>query len=482
MDVTDPPSPAYCLVDEYGDPPLDAHSPAVDALAHVDPVTEGMLKEAWPDMFELERASTEGASSTIAIPTLADLTLDSALDQTIASNDTHSIEMLLSDPTKARRVQAYLRRQRPFPSHAIGLLTACLREDPDGRGSAMNLSGYNLSTEQVLQLLTTRPGVESVNLCFNELITAHSISTLLALVSSVRRLVLIGCTSIDETEMMDMLRTQPELFYGLNALIYPSLMPILDSEPFQNPVAFTIACTSEDISLMPRMSGCCLPVFTPTSVVQSLIDFADFCLRGAPYGFHAWGGMAAQASFTAIHRADQPFDQRSFVTVPYFPAASLIPGYPGAPPTSWMCIYQQGACEPPESPSYAMYAFLKCSHQLSATLTRLSFDTVLEYLDATSDLAQISSALQAYDVHGFIDGLRAEGRPPVSEELVTKLSQTWLSKEESQRRMSAVDMGRSRSPRESEERKYAIFMTQAQIDRFTLKMVRYARRQGHIAG
>ena len=463
---------------------LDAHAYyphdpcAVDALAGVDLLTEHMLNEVWAGMFDgrrlgCVRTESTPSSAVQTIPTLVDLTLDSAFDQAIASNSTRLIEILLPDPMRARRFRARLRRHKPFPSNAVGLLIACTREDPDGTKASMDLSGYDLSTEQVLQLLASHPRVEALNLCFNECITACSIPKLLEAFPSIRRLVLIGCNSIQDTKLFDMLQTKPESFYNLDTLLHPSLMRM--REPLVHPVAFTIACSSDYAIAIPEVFGCCLPVFTPTSVVQSLIDFTDFCMKPAIRFSKSFGVSAAEASFTATRRVDQPFDHRSFTTVPYFLRESLIPGHPSASSTSWMYIYQQD--DGYYQRSYATYAFLKCNRQVSeAFASPSSYGTTLEDPDAASEPAQLSSAFQAYDLRGFIEGLIAEGRPPVAEELVTKLSQTLLSEEDSQRRRSAGAL-RSRQSRwlqPSRGIEGALFMTQTEVDHFTRNMMHYA--------
>lgn len=481
IDVTNPQNPSYCFIRKPRAPLLDAHgyfpdNPSVVAtFKGVALLTEGPLSEAWPwssESFAEEPAhcaSTDvapSASEWRTIPTLADLTFDSALDQAIASNDTHAVDMLLSDSTKARRVRAYLRRQRPFPSSAIGLLTACLREDLEELDApAVDLSGYDLFTEQVVQLLASHPTeIEVLNLCFNERITAGSIPQILAVAPSVRRLLIIGCTSIEETELFDMLRTKPELFFQLEALIYPSLMRF--TEPLTQPIAFTIACSSSD---MKQWSGCCLPVFTPTSVVQSFIDFTDFYTRSRLLKFNYYGGMAAQASFTATRKADQPFDHRSFITVPYFPNEAVIPVATGVLPSSWTCIFQSADHDDHAKGSYALYAFLKNTHQPSEAFTKSSVNAETLHEQSSDKLTQTTLAVKAYDLHGFIDSLMAEGRPPITEDSVATLSQRLLSEEESQRRRQEASIGKP---------KYVLFMTQAQIDHFTRNMVDAATRHG----
>ena len=198
--------------------------------------------------------------------TLADLTLVPALEQVNASIGMHRIEMLLSDSTQEWRVRAYLRCQNPFPSNAIGLLVACMCDDLDGADATANLSGYSLSVEQVLQVLASRPNVEELNLCFNEYITARNLPKLLEELPSVHRLVFIGCTSIQETELVEVLRTRPESFFNLNAPINPSLMRI--QAPLIYPVTFTIACSSNDIYTTPRF----LDAASPCSPLRALFS------------------------------------------------------------------------------------------------------------------------------------------------------------------------------------------------------------------
>ncbi|KAI0733431.1 hypothetical protein C8Q72DRAFT_936181 [Fomitopsis betulina] len=382
---------------------------------------------------------------------------------------------------------------------------------------AMDLSGYDLSTEQVVQLLASHPtGVAVLNLCFNERIAASSIPKVLAVAPSVRRLVIIGCVSIEETELSDMLWTKPELFFQLEALIHPSLMRL--KEPLTQPITFTVACSSGDNMWQGRF-GSCLPIFTPMSVVQSLIDFTDFYARLPRHGFEFDGCMAIHASFTVTRKVDERFDRRSFIAVPYFPEVPMLPGHPGRPPPRWTCIFRY---DTDESGSSMHYAFLKYSHGSSASeaSTRsFSSETLHEEpgatkeedcestgkgqydtmsnnaigdkdMDATGDkgfiagvkkpdtnmtseLTHNSLALEAFDLHDFIVNLMAEGQPPISEDLVAKLSQSVLSENESMRhRAEANNAGES---------EHVLYMTQVEIDCFTQQMVQEARWRRDLA-
>jgi len=445
IDITEPESPAYCFIQsEQRRRPLDAqgymsdygHVPTNDrrlerslqALASIPLVTQDMLDEAWPEQ-DRNEADTNPADAGVVtiiagtdepqvmadtfIPSLAQMSLVPALDQAISSGDTSNIERLLSQPDKAQQIRSYLRNQKPFPSNAVSLLEALVADE---QSESIDLSGFDLSTDRLLQVLSSRKNtVHALNLSGNECITSETVAQLLTTLSSLRRLVLIGCPSIKEADLFDLLRNKPELFYNLNTLLHPSLLDVY--EPPRWPVAFTFVCTSQ-ATMAPRMRGCCFPVFTPTSIMQSLLDLVEIAARSPPVHVSSNGGMAAQAVFSATRKPGQPFSERTLAAAPLFGLDAFAVGsHP-----SWTCIYQWGDLL---APTGGQYTFIRYR----------SFDNTDNKDDAKGQHTNEDRLpVERYDMPGFLAALKSEGRPPVSDALVTKLSQYLLCKEETERR------------------------------------------------
>lgn len=288
----------------------------------------------------------------------------------------------------------------------------------DEQGEAVDLSGFDLSTNQLLQVLSSRKGaVQALNLSFNECITSESISHLLTTFPTLRRLVLIGCQSIKEADLFDLLRNKPKLFYNLDTLLHPSLLDVY--EPPRWPVAFTFVCTSL-ATMAPRMRGCCLPVFTPTSLLQSLLDLVEIAARCPPVYVSSDGGVAAQAVFTATRKPGQPFSERTLAAAPLFglDAFNALGSHP-----RWTCIYQWGDLL---DATGCQYTFIR--YRSIDDIVNKDGDTKAQRTD------EDQSPVKCYDLPGFLAALKAEGRPPAPDNLVAKLSQFLLSKEESERR------------------------------------------------
>ncbi|TFY61032.1 hypothetical protein EVJ58_g4766 [Rhodofomes roseus] len=427
IDVTDPGSPAYCFMsgegsmrpitargymlyyDDIGDVP--AHT--LRAFDCIPLVTQDIIDEAWPPQDKLEGAetgpSTDGDNfprdtANSLISSLAELSLGLALDQAISIGDTSDIERLLLQPQKVDLVRSHLQRHKPFPNSALSLLEAVLADEHDSE--AVNLSGFNLSGKQLLQVLSSHnEAVRTLNISFNEVITSEGMSKLLAAMPCLRRLVLIGCTSIMDDDLCDLMRTEPELFYTLDTLLHPMLLEI--KEPPQWPVAFTFAGSFD----MPgEMRGCCLPVFTPTSVVQSLLDFHDMAmafLQLSDLKSASRGGMTAQAAFTAVREPDVRWSRRALAAAPLFGVDEW-----NMPP-NWVCIFHYGDCELPAATAF-QYAFVK--HNRASH---------------SPDGKAVKASVQYFDLPGFLTMLKRERRPPVDKVLAAQLSRRLLSKEES---------------------------------------------------
>ncbi|KAH9938715.1 uncharacterized protein B0H18DRAFT_968423, partial [Fomitopsis serialis] len=427
IDVTKPESPAYCFIrSERRCRPIDAqeymsaygHAPtderklerALQILADIPLVTQDMLNEAWPEQDRNETADTNPADVEV-VATTADadepqMSLVPALDQAISTGDTSMIERLLSQLDKDHQIQA-------FPKQRSLLARSLLLNDV--QAEAVDLSGFHLSTDQLLQILSScKEPVCSLNLSFNECITSETVAQLLTTSPSLRRLVLIGCTSIKEADLFDLLRNESKLFYKLDTLLHPSLLEI--SEPPRWPVAFTFASTSH-ATTAPRIRGCCLPVFTPTSIVQSLLDFAEVIAQSPAAFFASDGGMVAQAAFTATRKPGQPFSERSLAAAPLFGLKALAKGsHP-----SWVCMYQWGQLETPTGCQYTFNRYR-------------NIENIDEEDGGGTDEDRRRPSVERFDLQGFLAALESEGRPSFL-----------LSKEESERRTSEASRARPTS-------------------------------------
>lgn len=340
IDVTDPQSPAYCFVREchtilsaadyfwYPGSPYDGrngfHSrvpTCVSDLSSVRLITLDALAEAWPvdfaeDLCEAgsqrssQRSVVLDAGSTSLIPSLGDLSVEPSLlhaiqcSQGIMDEFVDTYQLLGKDS----KLIPVLRRLSPFPDGAVYILQRLITKSRT-LIKALDLSGFCLTDDQVIRIVSACDGLQSLNLSFNPNITVYIIREVNLSVPALRRLVVMGCTSLDTTQLHRLMRMEPYLFYNLEALIHPSLMPAPEKNLELFPVSFSIITFRDNRC---RFEGCSLPFFTPSSVVQSFKSLADILLRSI---WSHWSiGMVAQAAFSSMARQpEERWNERSVV-------------------------------------------------------------------------------------------------------------------------------------------------------------------------
>ncbi|KAL6302790.1 hypothetical protein BKA93DRAFT_827094 [Sparassis latifolia] len=433
IDVTDPENPAYCFVTT--DTPLSAeqyvrHYYPVPTEESRDPersrltgktvletiglldgeklVTLDMLAEVWPDEYQseaVERPAGDIAASTSAatepaeeapIPSLATLAFAQAFDHALGKGDTSEIENLLWLPGKLADTKSILRTKSPFPDNAVQLLVKVLTEMKET--TSVDLTDFALSSEQAVRIASQLPGHESLNLSFNAQITADTVREILTAAPGLKRLVLMGCTSVTSKELYDLLRKEPQLFYRLEALMHPSLLCTAEPPPY--PIAFTLMTSYE--SIMPSIRGCSLALFTLMGVVGALADVLRSFRSARRIVFDMNSGTPFQAAATARPREPgMPWGTRSLVTVPALSVDVLRAVEPG-----WAFLFQMSMFHEKNN-----WCFLRLT------------PTERNQEEAVQEQPWPPREWEIHDVRGFLRIATAEGRPAPSEEAVQELEE-----------------------------------------------------------
>jgi hypothetical protein len=342
INITDPESPTYCFVSVTGteskkelpqcmplstEDYLCAYYPlptpsemeetqtqadekyTLDTIATLEGtkmVTLEVLASAWPDEYKrtlktsLEKSppgAPEPMPVTTTIPSLSDLTVLPSVKAALEKGDTTKLEEILWIPEKMTQIQSMLREIKPFPDSGISLLTEIIAHQMKSDDAAINLSGYALSGTQIIQIASSsNDKMRTLNLSYNKDITVDTVCQILTSFPLLKRLVLLGCMSITDDDIKEILTSDPKLFYNLEALIHPFL---LKDKAFY-PNAFSYIGIMSDYG---KISSCSLAYFSPPAIVQALTDLLP-CVTSEDARFSGimTSGLAAQSTFCAALR------------------------------------------------------------------------------------------------------------------------------------------------------------------------------------
>ncbi|KAL6306820.1 hypothetical protein BKA93DRAFT_140786 [Sparassis latifolia] len=428
IDVTDPEHPAYCFVnlDSESNGPLSAEQyvriyHAVpksmesekdrlleeDILAKIalldgeNMVTLEMLAEAWPDEFGNDLKKKKSALFTendAIIPSLATMSLAPAVDHAIKLGDTSGLETMLWLPGKiATDMKALLQEKSPFPDAAVSLLV------------------------KIVRMVSQLERLESLNLSFNPRVTADTIREILSAVPGLKRLVLMGCPAVEDDDLYKLMRSQPKLFYRVEALMHPSVLTLQEPPPY--PITFSFM--TNHTHTMPMIRGCSLPLFTPAGVVNALTDVLRSGLSYDDSGFGLYGATAFQAAATGRPRAvGVPWGARSVVALPTLDVDVLMDPQPG-----WAFLFNLTL---PGRPKTWCFLRLTPRRNLPAEAREKAESSDVPALpepgkwedpskDERDPAAPPTQEWEMHDLHGFVRITTAEGRPAPSEEALREL-------------------------------------------------------------
>jgi hypothetical protein len=347
IDITNPISPAYCFVLD-GRIPISAEDyvrnyyPEPDASEMMDErirlteesvletisllgeqkvMTWDMLVEAWPAEYESSaqeasqsgKVSSDSTAPATTIPTLADLSCGPAVQNALSSGDTTDIENMIWMPGKADVIKRILQERSPFPDTGLNLLVKIFGKKNELEG-VLDLSGFHLSSDQIIKLATDIKGFEVLNLSHNSSITVQAVRDILSTFLQVKRIVLLDCTAISDTDMYHLVNTEPKLFYHIEAVIHPAFLRADNEAPYKS--AFTYIGFIADSYFVTAFS---LPFFTPSVIVHALIDILGPLAGENIFNLSAFlqQSMTAQSALAGLPRnKDQTWNQRSVAMIP----------------------------------------------------------------------------------------------------------------------------------------------------------------------
>lgn len=246
-------------------------------------------------------------------------------------------------PGKAEVITAALRAQRPFSDGGLALLSKVigLRAETD---VTLDLSGYHLSSEQIVTIATQFEDVEVLRLSSNPRLTIEGLHKVLPSLPNLRRLILLD-TPITDDEIYNLVAKHSTLCPNVQAIIHPCFLRH-DEHKYAN--AFAIITSSGAASL---------PWLTPPQVVQNITDYL------APFATdHPFAGSSLLRSAVVpqavlgceVRKVGQKWGGRS---VPLFPQYSLR-AFAGE---GWFLAFQWPSYGPS---SQSKYAFVQANPDL----------------------------------------------------------------------------------------------------------------------
>jgi hypothetical protein len=392
---------------------LEEHVQAVIAgLKDVKLVDVGMLAEAWPREYgkknEREVANVESVpDATTALLSLTDMTIAPAIVHAIEIEDTADIEAMMEMLEKASSVKKTLRELSPFPDAGMALLTKVFEKELKTKREQLDLSGFNLSSVQLKTLFSSLEPIDVVNLSHTPATTIDDVRVILTAFPRLKRLILIDCPSISSADIRDLLDAEPQLFTHLEALIHPFLLGILqdtsNSCPYRNAFSY--------IGLHNRaLRACSLPFFTPSAVIQALIDtlrplrdqFASFSVLQT--------SMVVQAAFSSVRARGQKWSERETVTIPQL----SLRAFGGEGWTFAFNIY-------PYSENGNSYAFLRFKTTTSTAIDKEQPAEPAPQEGDTGGFGMPGLTWEIHDLASFIDQVTLDGMTSPPDEAVSEL-------------------------------------------------------------
>ncbi|KAH9921538.1 uncharacterized protein BXZ73DRAFT_79930 [Epithele typhae] len=306
IDVTDPYNPKYCFMVADG-PVLDAPGYLVqyyeDVLGSTDDIGEepssnahlqylrncmrplrnvplipsSRLQEAWPyERFSDPPASRDQGVAGNVPPSESGASDSHTLTarKAVETGCIDDLVQLSRLPDGAQHVKDAIGGFIPYPDNAMDLLEEVLRETHRKHPNFVDLSGIQLSREQILRVLSGWDAeVNWLDVSNNASTVVDDIVTILAAAPRTRVLNLIGCSSVEDAPLLSLVRDYPPELKTLEGILHPALLDDNISEPGMKtrPSALTIVDVGKHKwDSEPSFSS--LALFTPAQVVQSLTD------------------------------------------------------------------------------------------------------------------------------------------------------------------------------------------------------------------
>ncbi|KAI1785360.1 hypothetical protein LXA43DRAFT_1185915, partial [Ganoderma leucocontextum] len=387
--------------DQYSRP-SDRLSRAIEGLKDVPVISADLLREAWPHVRFRDLRRSPASSTTMtevvaadvssAVPSLVALTFDAAVKHSLDTADTRDLERLIWLPGKAER-------SRRFSATLLRSLILAPNYSVD-------LSDFQLSGFQLLEVLSGCGEIAFLDASFNSVLVAEDIPKVLDAAPTLRRLVIIGCSSITDAHVLALVQNEPSRFKSLEGLVHPAFLTVEKPDPY--PTAFTFVNGIDNRNL----ACASIPFFTPAQVIQALIDVLPW---NAQEGGSSYPMMGFSTFHAGVRAQDEKFGQRPVVSVPF-----LTPMIPRGQKDFWAFIVSRAS--PPFSKNQKnMWGFVHFTSEDESGTSDAVPETESPVTGWREPVRKLGCTGQLYDVRGFLECMASDGRPMPSEAAVKEL-------------------------------------------------------------
>ncbi|KAH9853081.1 hypothetical protein C2E23DRAFT_823182 [Lenzites betulinus] len=466
IDITDPENPAYIFVDHpenilqllifgqrYPKVPQNAWRyltkycnlkrlpddhptkqvilDTIGAMDGIPLITANQLLEAWPDiklnllqyvLWQIWtwrwRMPQVAQSFHGLVASRANRSLGTAVKHLVDSGETNfgSLEWLSG---KMHEVKTSLRSLQPWPDNALALLEYTLREL--GEVTRVDLSGFQLSAKQVSHIVTSLGNVSYLDISENQSLQTSDVVDIVSAAPSLRRLVMMECPSVGDTDLRQAVIAHPAVFSGIEGILHPAF---LATEPATTyPIGFAIRCQRE-FADNNNIRSVWTPFLTPAQAVQVITDTIPWTWRW-PGGGTSWGFVVAhviRAALGAATRAPaQPWEYDTVSAVARITGWDAPPGVPLIPidPAqrvlwTFYCCYRGTLVQAGEWDRWAFVRYVR--------------DDAPPASDTAATAARPTYTGTVHDLAGYLACMESEGRPMPAPEAVQTLQALLLVK------------------------------------------------------
>jgi len=242
---------------------------------------------------------------------LVELTFVPALHRVLQTGETDCLDHpFMWLPGNVSKIKETLRACNPLSAIGFALLSKVI----PGNAKSIDLSHFTMTVDQLIELLSTREGVEVLNLSHMPQIPANILRKLIPILPNLQRLVLLH--TIPDTDFLSLLSESPELFYRIESLIHLAFLRPPDEAAF--PAVFShIRFIYEDLDA----DVVSLPYFTSDQLVQALTDCFSCLSVGTRDSFNfIHRGIPLMATYaSAVREPGRSWSER---IVPFIPGIS----------------------------------------------------------------------------------------------------------------------------------------------------------------
>jgi hypothetical protein len=340
------------------------------------------------------------------------MTIGPAVAHAILNGETADFEAMVWMPDKAPAVKKVLCQQSPFPDAGMTLLTKIIEKEMEANNTQLDLARMALSSMQLEKVISSIEGVDIVDLSYMSTATIDSVRVVLTKFPQLKRLVLIGCSSISSDDVRSLLDAEPSLFNRLEALIHPFLLGELDDAadncPYRNAFSY-IGVHGYSLK------ACSLPFFTLSHVIQALID----TLRPLREQFNAYSflqtSFAMQAAFSSVRTPGQKWSERSTVIIPQLSLRALKG-------EGWAFAVNLELFGGGDDNRYAFLRF-KLPSPIVSDKNEQGIEGREESDASTSPAEAPALTWEIHDLASFVNQVTLEGKPPPTDEAVNQLQE-----------------------------------------------------------